>query len=193
MPPRLPLEDDGQRVHQETVYALLELVEDQERDEERPDRPHQSVAQLDQVIQKRHPAFFEFAFPVVVHNRSLNGPNMHRQHHERPPARNDPHCFSGTVSWLASCGRAMVGTAGSAGSVSGVSVAGCGSASGTGVAERSPSENVGSCGGFRLSARLPVGSIVLRNSLSRSISVAFFSSCRISSSSASRIICSTLL
>ena len=73
MPPGLPLENDRQRVHQEAVDALLELVADQKRDEDRADRPHQPVAQLDQVIEERHPAFFEFGFPVVVHNGSLKG------------------------------------------------------------------------------------------------------------------------
>src|SRR5215469_17297344 len=48
--------------------------------------------------------------------------------------------------------------------------------SGDGAGGASGSNGLGNSGGFKLSARLPVGSIVWRNSLSRSISVAFFNS-----------------
>ena len=73
MPPGLALENDRQRVHQKAIDALLELIADQKGDEDRTDGPHQPVAQLDQVIEERHPAFFELGFLVVVHNRSLKG------------------------------------------------------------------------------------------------------------------------
>ncbi len=72
MPPGLALKDHCQRVDQKAEDTHLELVADQKRDHDRTDCPHQPVAQLDQVIEERHPAFFELVVPVVAH-RGLYG------------------------------------------------------------------------------------------------------------------------
>ena len=63
----LAFKDHRQRMHQESVYPDLELIADQKRHHQRADRPHQPVAQLDQVLEKRHPAGFELGLAIVAH------------------------------------------------------------------------------------------------------------------------------
>ena len=60
----------GERLRQKTINVFAESDTDQERDDNRAERPHQPVPQLDQMIDQRHPAGFEFVlFGVVSHAR----------------------------------------------------------------------------------------------------------------------------
>jgi hypothetical protein len=72
----LSFENDGKRMHQEAVDPLFELIADQKGDHDRADRPHQPVAQLDQMIEERHPALFELGLPVVFHHRFPTPPRL---------------------------------------------------------------------------------------------------------------------
>src|ERR1700730_13485561 len=123
----------------------------------------------------------------------------------RSPATLEPYGLGGLGSAAPPPAGAIAGGAASlgsgalapAGASTGGAASGGSGAAGTSwlrsVSGATGPEKFGNSGGFRLSARLPVGSTAWRNSWSMLISLAFLSCSRTSSSSASRTICSTLL
>ena len=71
MAPGLAGKDHRQRVDQKAVDPLLEMVADEEGDHDRADRPHQPVAQLDQMVEQRHSAGLEFGLAIILHRAHL--------------------------------------------------------------------------------------------------------------------------
>ena len=86
----------GERLRQKTINVFAEVIADQERDDNRAKRPHQPVAQLDQMIDQRHPAGLKLILFGVVS-------------HARPQALN----AAGSSGFTAGCSGTPPGAAGS--------------------------------------------------------------------------------